>query len=60
MVGGFGVCGTPNALIEAVRDLGVRNLTIASNNCGVADYGLGLLLLNRQIKKMHSSYVGEN
>ena len=59
-IGGFGLCGIPEALIVALRDSGVRNLTIASNNAGVDDYGLGLLLQTRQIKKMISSYVGEN
>jgi 3-oxoacid CoA-transferase subunit A len=59
-VGGFGLCGIPEALIAALRDSGVRNLTVASNNCGVDDWGLGILLATRQIKKMISSYVGEN
>ncbi|MGA3009510.1 MAG: CoA transferase subunit A [Terracidiphilus sp.] len=59
-IGGFGLCGIPEALIVALRDSGVRDLTIASNNAGVDDYGLGLLLQTRQIKKMISSYVGEN
>src|SRR5882724_404846 len=58
--GGFGLCGIPELCIQALRDMNVRNLTIASNNCGVDDFGLGLLLANRQIKKMISSYVGEN
>jgi len=58
--GGFGLCGIPEACIQALREMGVRNLTIASNNCGVDDFGLGLLLANRQIRKMISSYVGEN
>jgi 3-oxoacid CoA-transferase subunit A len=58
--GGFGLCGIPEACIRALREMGVRNLTIASNNCGVDDFGLGLLLANRQIRKMISSYVGEN
>jgi len=58
--GGFGLCGIPEACIQALREMGVRNLTIASNNCGVDDFGLGLLLANRQIHKMISSYVGEN
>jgi 3-oxoacid CoA-transferase subunit A len=58
--GGFGLCGIPETCIQALRELGVRNLTIASNNCGVDDFGLGLLLANRQIRKMISSYVGEN
>jgi 3-oxoacid CoA-transferase subunit A len=59
-VGGFGLCGIPEALILALRDSGVRNLTVASNNAGVDGWGLGLLLESRQIKKMISSYVGEN
>lgn len=59
-VGGFGLCGIPEALIEALRDTGVRDLTIASNNAGIDGWGLGLLLETRQIKKMISSYVGEN
>ncbi len=59
-IGGFGLCGIPEALIAALRDSGVRNLTIASNNAGVDGYGLGLLLESRQVKKMISSYVGEN
>jgi 3-oxoacid CoA-transferase subunit A len=59
-VGGFGLCGIPEALIAALRDSGVKGLTIASNNAGVDDWGLGLLLQNRQVKKMISSYVGEN
>jgi 3-oxoacid CoA-transferase subunit A len=59
-IGGFGLCGIPEALIAALRDTGVRNLTIASNNAGVDDWGLGLLLRTRQVKKMISSYVGEN
>ena len=58
--GGFGLCGIPELLIDAVRDSGVKNLTIASNNCGVDDFGLGRLLETRQIRKMISSYVGEN
>lgn len=60
MVGGFGLVGIPEKLIFGLRDLGVKDLTIISNNCGVDDWGLGLLLQNRQIKKMISSYVGEN
>lgn len=60
MVGGFGLCGIPEHLIIALRDSGVKNLTCISNNAGVADFGLGLLLQTRQIKKMISSYVGEN
>ena len=59
-VGGFGLCGIPEALIAALRDIGVKNLTAVSNNAGVDDFGLGLLLKTRQIKKMISSYVGEN
>ncbi len=59
-VGGFGLCGIPEALIVALRDSGKKNLTIASNNAGVDGYGLGLLLETRQIRKMISSYVGEN
>jgi 3-oxoacid CoA-transferase subunit A len=60
MAGGFGLCGIPQILIEAIRDLGVKNLTVISNNAGVDGAGLGLLLETRQIKKMISSYVGEN
>ncbi len=59
-VGGFGLCGIPEALIAAVRDSGVKNLTAISNNAGVDGFGLGQLLTTRQIKKMISSYVGEN
>jgi 3-oxoacid CoA-transferase subunit A len=59
-VGGFGLCGIPEALISALRDSAVKNLTVISNNAGVDDFGLGLLLVSRQIKKMISSYVGEN
>lgn len=59
-VGGFGLCGIPEALIEALRDAGVKNLTAISNNAGVDGFGLGQLLNTRQIKKMISSYVGEN
>jgi 3-oxoacid CoA-transferase subunit A len=58
--GGFGLCGIPENLIEAIRDSGVRNLTVASNNAGVDEFGLGLLLQTRQVGKMISSYVGEN
>jgi len=58
--GGFGLCGIPELCIKALRELNVRDLTVASNNCGVDDFGLGILLANRQIKKMISSYVGEN
>ncbi len=60
MSGGFGLCGIPSALIEAIRESGVRDLTIISNNAGVDDAGLGLLLVTRQVRKMISSYVGEN
>ncbi|CUB33852.1 putative succinyl-CoA:3-ketoacid coenzyme A transferase subunit A [Bacillus amyloliquefaciens] len=60
IAGGFGLCGIPEQLILAIRDSGVKNLTVVSNNCGVDDWGLGLLLANRQIKKMVASYVGEN
>lgn len=60
MVGGFGLVGIPEKLIQGLRDKGVKNLTIISNNCGVDDFGLGILLQNRQIRKMISSYVGEN
>ena len=60
MVGGFGLCGIPENLIAALREKGVKNLTVISNNAGVDDFGLGLLLQTRQIKKMISTYVGEN
>ena len=60
MAGGFGLCGIPENLITALRDSGVKDITVISNNCGVDDFGLGLLLQTRQIKKMVSSYVGEN
>jgi 3-oxoacid CoA-transferase subunit A len=60
MAGGFGLCGIPESLILAVRDSGAKNLTVVSNNCGVDGIGLGVLLDTRQIKKMISSYVGEN
>src|SRR5438477_7185598 len=60
MVGGFGLCGIPEHLIVALRDTGVKSLTCISNNAGVDDFGLGLLLQTRQIRKMISSYVGEN
>ena len=59
-VGGFGLCGIPERLIVALRDSGVRGLTCVSNNAGVDDWGLGLLLKTRQVRKMVSSYVGEN
>lgn len=60
MAGGFGLCGIPEKLILAIRDSGVKNLTVISNNCGIDDWGLGLLLHNHQINKMIGSYVGEN
>ncbi|MBD8892884.1 CoA transferase subunit A [Roseibium litorale] len=60
MAGGFGLCGIPENLIKALRDTGTGNITAISNNAGVDDFGLGLLLQTRQIKKMVSSYVGEN
>ena len=60
IVGGFGLCGIPEQAITALRDQGTKDLTVVSNNCGVDDWGLGLLLVNKQIKKMVSSYVGEN
>src|SRR5436190_20438032 len=58
--GGFGLCGIPERLIDAIRDAGTKGLTIASNNAGVDGFGLGQLLETRQVKKMISSYVGEN
>src|SRR6202023_832551 len=60
LVGGFGLCGVPEHLIDAVRRKGTKNLTIVSNNAGIDDFGIGLLLQNRQVKKMISTYVGEN
>jgi 3-oxoacid CoA-transferase subunit A len=60
MAGGFGLCGIPENLIQAIFESGAKNLTFISNNCGVDDFGLGILLGNGQIKKMISSYVGEN
>lgn len=60
MAGGFGLCGIPENLITALRDSGIKNLTVISNNAGIDDFGLGLLLQTRQIKKMISTYVGEN
>lgn len=60
LVGGFGLCGIPMALIQALRDKGTKGLVCVSNNCGVNDWGLGILLQTRQIRKMISSYVGEN
>lgn len=58
--GGFGLCGIPELLIAQIKQAGTKNITIASNNCGVDDFGLGILLQSHQIKKMISSYVGEN
>jgi len=58
--GGFGLCGIPELLLQAIRDAGTRDLTFASNNAGVDDFGIGILLQTRQVKKMISSYVGEN
>src|SRR5215218_8504234 len=60
MAGGFGLCGIPEKLIQAIRDSGVKDLTFVSNNAGIDGAGLGLLLETRQIRKMISSYVGEN
>lgn len=60
MAGGFGLCGIPEHLIRAIHDAGAKELTVISNNCGVDDFGLGILLQSRQIRKMVSSYVGEN
>jgi 3-oxoacid CoA-transferase subunit A len=60
LMGGFGLCGIPENLIAAVRRKGTKNLTIVSNNAGVDDFGIGILLQNRQVKKMVSTYVGEN
>jgi 3-oxoacid CoA-transferase subunit A len=58
--GGFGLCGIPELLLQAIKDSGVKNLTFASNNAGVDDFGIGILLQTRQVSKMMSSYVGEN
>ena len=58
--GGFGLCGIPELLIRAINEAGTRELTVASNNCGVDGFGLGILLEAKQIRKMMSSYVGEN
>ncbi len=58
--GGFGLCGIPELLLSAIRDAGTKNLTFASNNAGVDDFGIGILLQTKQVKKMISSYVGEN
>ncbi len=60
MSGGFGLCGNPENLIQAIRAKGTKGLTVVSNNCGTDDFGLGILLKSRQIRKMVSSYVGEN
>jgi 3-oxoacid CoA-transferase subunit A len=60
LCGGFGLCGIPEACIAALREVGTKNLEVVSNNCGVDDFGLGILLRNKQIQKMISSYVGEN
>lgn len=60
IVGGFGLCGIPEKAIQTLKEKGTKELTVVSNNCGVDDWGLGLLLANKQIKKMVSSYVGEN
>ena len=60
LMGGFGLCGIPENLIAAVRRAGTKNLTVVSNNAGIDDFGIGLLLQNRQVKKMISTYVGEN
>jgi len=60
LVGGFGICGTPEHLIAALKRKGVKGLTIVSNNCGIDDHGLGILLPGHQVKRMVSSYVGEN
>ena len=60
LAGGFGLCGIPENAIAALRELGTKDLVVVSNNCGVDDFGLGILLRNKQIKKMISSYVGEN
>ncbi len=60
IAGGFGLCGIPEGLIQQIRNMGTKQLTFVSNNCGVDDFGLGVLLKDKQIKKMISSYVGEN
>src|SRR4051812_18275935 len=60
LAGGFGLCGIPECSIRALREIGTKGLTVVSNNCGVDDFGLGILLRNQQIVKMVSSYVGEN
>ncbi len=59
-VGGFGLCGIPEYLIQAIHEKGTKDLTVVSNNCGIDDWGLGLLLKNKQIRKVIASYVGEN
>jgi len=60
VAGGFGLCGIPQGLIDEIKRKGTRDLTVVSNNCGTTEHGLGVLLINRQIKKMIASYVGEN
>lgn len=60
LVGGFGLCGIPEHCISEIKRIGTRELTVVSNNCGIDDYGLGILLKNKQIKKIIASYVGEN
>lgn len=60
IAGGFGLCGIPENLIKEIKRKGTRNLTVVSNNCGTTEYGLGILLLDKQIRKMVASYVGEN
>ena len=60
IAGGFGLCGIPEGLIAQIKHMGTKQLTFVSNNCGVDDFGLGVLLEDKQIKKMVSSYVGEN
>jgi len=60
MSGGFGLCGIPEHCIKVIKDSGIKDLTVISNNCGVDDFGLGILLKDKQISKMVSSYVGEN
>src|SRR4029079_15522336 len=60
LAGGCGLCGIPENCIRALREIGTKNLTVVSNNCGIDDFGLGILLRNKQIAKMVSSYVGEN
>lgn len=60
IAGGFGLCGIPEGLIAQIKKMGTKDLTVVSNNCGVDGFGLGILLEDRQIKKMIASYVGEN